>query len=161
MERKCYEETCKAGLSHVERWRKGKREGEECPDVQNAGSEYLRERNCRPSLEDIEKYPTISELSAALGKEPRQAEALAHVALRQVSACVQICQKHLNDHPVVSAVSSQLHTLQNVMDRAEEARSHLVQVALTIMEQPFSRQEKGNAAIEGLEGEEVRKVQEG
>ncbi len=160
MERKWYEETCKAGLSHVERWRKGKTEGEECPDVQNTGSRYLRERNSSPSLEEIEKHATISELSVALGKESRQAEALAHVALRQVSACVQICQKHLNDHPMVVAVSSQLHTLQNVMDRAEEARSHLVQVALTIIQQSFSRQEKGIADGEGLEGEEVRKAQE-
>ncbi len=159
MERKWHEETCKAGLSHVERWRKGKREGEECPDVQSTESKYLCELNSSPSSEGMEKYATISELSAALGKESRQAETLAHVALRQIGVSVQLCQKHLNNHPVVVAVSSQLNTVQNAMERAEEARSHLVQLALMIMQWPFSGQEKGIADGLGLEGEEVRKAQ--
>ncbi len=160
MEHKWYEETCKAGLSIFERWRKGKREGEECLDVSITESKYLREHNSSPSLEGIEKYVTISELSVALGKESRQAEALAHVALRQIGVSVQLCQKHLNDHPVVVVVSSQLHTLQNVMERAEEARNHLVQAALTIMQRSFSVQEKGIADGEGLVREEVCKIQE-
>ncbi len=156
MERKWYEETCKAGLSHLERWRKGKREGEEYPDVGITESKYPSERNSSPSLEGIEEHVTISELSVVLGKESRQTEALAHVALRQIGASVELCQKHLNDHSVVVDISSQLYTLKNAMERAEEARSHLVQTALEIMQRSFSVQEKEVA----LEGDEVHKTKE-